>query len=222
MRIDNFFLLIFFAFRPFLIFLFLKRLVKINVSNLILIFLVFNFMLDIRIIYWWIYNSTLDSAEINSLCSWIPSLLSIIFIETLCLLWNNCCSFFRRLKILEVVIILNSRYAVCLLKIWLVLLERFLTNNYWVVAIVYAACLFNNGLRATEISFVLLFFILPFLHPRTRFWDIVQMSIVGFLCCQLLIVHLWNLDDWEFRIVSHGSVRSSINVCVLQFSVISS
>jgi hypothetical protein len=149
MRIDNFFLMIFFAFRSFLIFLFLKRLVKINVSNLILIFLVFNFMLDIRIIYWWIYNSTLDSAEINSLCSWIPSLLSIIFIETLCLLWNNCCSFFRRLKIVEIVIILNSRYAVRLLKIWLVLLERFLTNNYWMVTIVYAACLFDNGLRAT-------------------------------------------------------------------------
>jgi len=68
MRID-FFLPIFLTFRSFLvcIFLFFKRLIKINVSSLILIFLIFNFILDVRVIFWRIYNSTLDSAEINSL-----------------------------------------------------------------------------------------------------------------------------------------------------------
>ena len=222
MRIDDFFLLLFFAFRSFLIFLFFKRLIKINVSNLILIFLNISFLLDVGIINRRIYNSTLNSAKINSLCSWIPAELSIIFIETLCLLWYDCGSFFRRLKIIKIIIVLNSRYTVCLLEIRLVFLQRFLTYNYWLVAIVYAISLFYYCLRATEICFVFLFFILPFLHPRIRFWNIVQMSIVSFLCCQYLIINLWNLNYWKFRIISHWSVRSSINVWILQCSVISS
>ena len=171
----DFFLPIFLTFRSFLvcIFLFFKRLIKINVSSLILIFLIFNFILDVRVIFWRIYNSTLDSAEINSLSSWISAILSIIFIETLSLLWNNCSSFFRGLQIVKIVIILNSRYAISLLEIWLVLLERFLTYNYRLVSIVVAICLFDNCLWATEVIFVFLFFILPSLHPWVGFRDII-------------------------------------------------